>query len=101
MNEEKTYQIEPISDEELEQLEKSFRKRKSGFYSEVEKQLEKNGLVKVIVPKRTIAGGLWNYFSKQKGYVVKQIKKSEQEILVIIAKPEKWAETQSKKQVKK
>jgi hypothetical protein len=101
MGEKREYEIEPISDEELEELEKSFRKRKSGFYAEIEKQLEKSGLVKITVDRRTVAGGIWNYFSKQKGYVVKQIKKSEQEILVIIAKPEKWAEIQSKKQVKK
>jgi ribosomal protein L21E len=101
MSEKKEYQIEPIDESELEELEKSFRKRKSGFYAEIEKQLEKSGLVKITVDRRTVAGGIWNYFQKQKGYVVKQIKKSETEILVIVATPQKWAEIQSKKQVKK
>jgi hypothetical protein len=101
MTEEKSYMIEEITEEELEILERNLRKRKTGFYAEIEKQLEKSGLVKITVDRRTVAGGLWNYFSKQKGYVVKQIKKSDSEIIVIIATPERWEEIQKKKQVKK
>ena len=101
MEKEREYTIEDITEEELEILEKTSRRRKTGFYAEVEKQLEKSGLVKVTVDRRTVAGGLWNYFAKGKGYTVKQIKKSDSEIIVIIAKPEKWAEIQSKKQMKK
>jgi ribosomal protein L21E len=101
MEKQREYEIEPITDEELEELEKSFRKRKSGFYAEIEKQLEKSGLVKITVDRRTVAGGIWNYFSKQKGYVVKQIKKSDSEIIVIIMTKEKQQELEKKKQVKK
>jgi hypothetical protein len=98
MEREKEYTIEPIEESELEELEKNFRKRKSGFYHQVEEQLEKSGLVKVVVNKRTVAGGLWNYFAKKLGYVVKQIKKSDSEIIVIIMTKQKFEEIQKKRQ---
>jgi len=101
MSEQKEYEISDITEEELEELEKSLRQRKSGFYAEIEKQLQKTGIAKITVPKRTIAGGIWNYFQKQKGYVVKQMKKSDNEIIVIVMTKQKWAEIQQKKQVKK
>jgi len=101
MEKQREYEIEPLTDSELEELERNFRRRKSGFYHQVEEQLNKSGLVKVTVPKRTIAGGLWNYFQKQKGYIVKQYKKSDNEIIVIIMTKEKQQELEKKKQMKK
>ena len=101
MSEQKEYEISDITEEELIELEKSFRKRKSGFYHQVEEQLNKTGLVKVTVNRRTVAGGLWNYFQKQKGYIVRQYKKSDDEIVVIIMTKEKQQELEKKKQMKK
>ena len=98
---EKRYEISDITEEELEILEQTSRKRAKGFYSEIEKQLLQKGIVKVVVEKRTVAGGLWNHFAKQKGHIVKQLKKSDSEIIVIIATKQKWAEIQQKKQAKK
>jgi len=101
MEKQKEYEISDITEEELEILEQTSRKRKSGFYHQVEEQLKKSGLVKVTVDRRTVAGGLWNYFAKKLGYVVRQYKKSDDEIIVIIMTKEKQQELEKKKQMKK
>jgi len=98
MEKQKEYEISDITEEELEILEQTSRKRAKGFYAEVESQLREKGIIKVTVDKRTKAGGLWNQFSKKLGYVVRQYKKSDNEIVVVIMTKEKAKELEKKKQ---